>query len=172
MASLSWLPLLAIPLAGLGAVLGVVGLVYARKDQGRASLSALGLVACLLGLLVGAWSVRAWVRSWKGAGKQRGQRAAGGAGARPGGIPAVGLAMREAVQKDGVRVRVVRASMQVVPFEDRARGRRWAERGQLPPVDLPVRFCDGSVRSLVNSIDPNVLGLLACRDDGQVIPNY
>jgi hypothetical protein len=36
----------------------------------------------------------------------------------------------------------------------------------------PFAFCDGSVRSLVNSIDPNVLGLLACRDDGQVIPNY
>ena len=44
--------------------------------------------------------------------------------------------------------------------------------GSYHPGICPFVFCDGSVRSLVNSIDPNVLGLLACRDDGQVIPNY
>jgi hypothetical protein len=35
----------------------------------------------------------------------------------------------------------------------------------------PFAFCDGSVRALYNSIDPAVLGLLAARSDGQVIPN-
>jgi hypothetical protein len=44
--------------------------------------------------------------------------------------------------------------------------------GSYHPGICPFVFCDGSVRSLVSSIDPNVLGLLACRDDGQVIPNY
>jgi hypothetical protein len=58
------------PLAGLGAVLGVVGLVRARKDQERVGLSALGLVACLLGLLLGGWSIRSLVPTWKGAGKK------------------------------------------------------------------------------------------------------
>ncbi len=33
-------------------------------------------------------------------------------------------------------------------------------------------FCDGSVRALPQSIDPNTLGLMACRDDGQPIPDY
>ena len=33
-------------------------------------------------------------------------------------------------------------------------------------------FCDGSVRPLENTIDPVVLGLLAQRNDGQVIPDY
>jgi hypothetical protein len=33
-------------------------------------------------------------------------------------------------------------------------------------------FCDGSVRPLPRTIDPKVLGLLACRDDGQPIPDY
>jgi hypothetical protein len=44
--------------------------------------------------------------------------------------------------------------------------------GSYHPGICPFVFCDGSVRSLMSSIDPNVLGLLACRDDGQVIPNY
>jgi hypothetical protein len=130
-ASLSWLALLAIPLAGLGAVLGVVGLVCACKDQGRASLSALGLAACLLGLLVGARSIRAWVPAGKDAGKkedheQRVVRLRGPEAASRSGWP---NAMREAVQKDGVRVRVVRVSTQAVPIEDRAGRRHWAERG-------------------------------------------
>jgi prepilin-type processing-associated H-X9-DG protein len=33
-------------------------------------------------------------------------------------------------------------------------------------------FCDGSVRALVNTIDPGTLGLLAQRNDGQPIPEY
>jgi prepilin-type N-terminal cleavage/methylation domain-containing protein/prepilin-type processing-associated H-X9-DG protein len=33
-------------------------------------------------------------------------------------------------------------------------------------------FCDGSVKSISTSIDEVTLGLLACRNDGQVIPNY
>ena len=33
-------------------------------------------------------------------------------------------------------------------------------------------FCDGSVRSLANGIDPAILGLLAQVDDGQVVPSY
>ena len=33
-------------------------------------------------------------------------------------------------------------------------------------------FGDGSVRPVVKSIDPYVLGLLAQRNDGQVIPDY
>jgi hypothetical protein len=33
-------------------------------------------------------------------------------------------------------------------------------------------FCDGSVRPLPRGIDPKILDLLACRDDGQAIPDY
>jgi Protein of unknown function (DUF1559) len=33
-------------------------------------------------------------------------------------------------------------------------------------------FCDGGVRSLLRSIDPKTLGLLASRNDGQPIPDY
>jgi hypothetical protein len=33
-------------------------------------------------------------------------------------------------------------------------------------------FCDGSVRGLFHSIDPDVLFLLASRNDGKVIPEY
>jgi prepilin-type processing-associated H-X9-DG protein len=33
-------------------------------------------------------------------------------------------------------------------------------------------FCDGSVHSLNTSIAGSTLGLLAARNDGQVIPNY
>ena len=33
-------------------------------------------------------------------------------------------------------------------------------------------FCDGSVKAISNTIDEVTLGLLACRNDGQVIPNY
>jgi len=33
-------------------------------------------------------------------------------------------------------------------------------------------FCDGSVRSLPVDIDPNTLGLLANKCDGQVIPEF
>jgi len=37
-----------------------------------------------------------------------------------------------------------------------------------------VQFCfgDGSVRPLPTSINPNTLGLLANRSDGEVIPDY
>jgi len=44
--------------------------------------------------------------------------------------------------------------------------------GSYHPGICPFVFCDGSVRSLPVSIDPFVLGLLACRNDGQPIPNY
>lgn len=33
-------------------------------------------------------------------------------------------------------------------------------------------FADGSVRPLATDIDPNTLGLISCRNDGQVIPDY
>jgi prepilin-type processing-associated H-X9-DG protein len=33
-------------------------------------------------------------------------------------------------------------------------------------------FCDGSVRRIEVGIDPNVLGNLASRNDGQVIGDY
>jgi hypothetical protein len=33
-------------------------------------------------------------------------------------------------------------------------------------------FCDGSVHVVTTSIDPLTFGLLANRDDGQVIPQY
>ncbi len=33
-------------------------------------------------------------------------------------------------------------------------------------------FCDGSVRALVNTTDPGVLGLLAQRNDSQPIPEF
>jgi hypothetical protein len=33
-------------------------------------------------------------------------------------------------------------------------------------------FCDGGVRPLPRSINPTTLGLLAVRNDGQVIPDY
>jgi hypothetical protein len=33
-------------------------------------------------------------------------------------------------------------------------------------------FCDGGVRPLPRGISPKTLGLLACRDDGQPIPDY
>jgi hypothetical protein len=33
-------------------------------------------------------------------------------------------------------------------------------------------FCDGSVHPLPRSIDPKILGLLACKDDGLTIPDY
>jgi prepilin-type processing-associated H-X9-DG protein len=33
-------------------------------------------------------------------------------------------------------------------------------------------FCDGSVRGIELGIDPATLGNLACRNDGQVIPDY
>jgi hypothetical protein len=147
-ASLSWLALLAIPLAGLGAVFGVVGLVGARKEQGRASLSALGLAACLLGLFVGARSIRAWVPSGKGAGKKEDKeqqvvRLRGPEAASRSGWP---NALCEAVQTDGVRVRLVRASTQAVPIEDRAGGRRWAERGLMLHVRVSNMASDRLVR--------------------------
>ena len=37
---------------------------------------------------------------------------------------------------------------------------------------LATSGADGSVRLIVNSIDPVLLGLLAQRDDGQPIPDY
>jgi prepilin-type processing-associated H-X9-DG protein len=33
-------------------------------------------------------------------------------------------------------------------------------------------YADGSVRKVVNDIDPTTLGLIACRNDGQIIPDY
>jgi prepilin-type processing-associated H-X9-DG protein len=44
--------------------------------------------------------------------------------------------------------------------------------GSYHPGMCPFAFCDGSVRSLVNSTDRSVLGLLACRNDGLPIPPY
>jgi prepilin-type N-terminal cleavage/methylation domain-containing protein len=44
--------------------------------------------------------------------------------------------------------------------------------GSYHPGICQFAFCDGGVRSLVNSIDPVTLGLLAERNDGMVIPNY
>jgi len=32
-------------------------------------------------------------------------------------------------------------------------------------------FADGSVRGIFHTIDPTVLGYLACKDDGQVLPS-
>ena len=58
------------------------------------------------------------------------------------------------------------------PNDQEAEGAVGYGFGSHHPGICPFVFCDGSVRSLVNSIDPNVLGLLASRDDGQVIPNY
>jgi prepilin-type N-terminal cleavage/methylation domain-containing protein len=44
--------------------------------------------------------------------------------------------------------------------------------GSYHPAVCQFVFCDGSVRPLVNVIDPNTLGLLAQRNDGQPIPDY
>jgi prepilin-type processing-associated H-X9-DG protein len=44
--------------------------------------------------------------------------------------------------------------------------------GSHHPGQCPFVFGDGSVRFLVNSIDPYVLGLLAQRNDGQAIQDY
>jgi hypothetical protein len=146
--SLSWLALLAMPLAGLGAVLGVVGLVRARKDQGRTSLSALGLVACLLGLLLGGCSIRALVPTWKGAGKKEDKEQQVVRVRGPETAPRTDWpdAMHKAVQKGGVRIRVVRVSTQAVPIEDRAGGRRLAERGLMLYVRVSNMAPDRLVR--------------------------
>jgi hypothetical protein len=44
--------------------------------------------------------------------------------------------------------------------------------GSYHPSICQFVFCDGAVRPIVNSINPYVLGLLAQRNDGQVIPDY
>ncbi len=44
--------------------------------------------------------------------------------------------------------------------------------GSYHPGTCPFVYCDGSVRALRVSINPVTLGLLACRNDGQVIPDY
>ena len=44
--------------------------------------------------------------------------------------------------------------------------------GSLHPGNCQFVSADGSVRLIVNSIDPVVLGLLSQRDDGQPIPDY
>jgi hypothetical protein len=47
---------------------------------------------------------------------------------------------------------------------------RWAF-GSYHPGICQFVFADGSVRSLNNSIDPVILGLLANRSDGQAVPS-
>jgi hypothetical protein len=44
--------------------------------------------------------------------------------------------------------------------------------GSAHPGIVQFVFCDGSVRSLMKSIDPSTLGLLAQRNDGQPIPDF
>jgi hypothetical protein len=44
--------------------------------------------------------------------------------------------------------------------------------GSAHPGICQFVFCDGSVHSLSNTIDPVLLGLLAQRDDGQPVPGY
>jgi hypothetical protein len=44
--------------------------------------------------------------------------------------------------------------------------------GSYHPGICQFVFCDGSVRPLPVSIDPSVLGLLARRNDGEVIPAW
>jgi hypothetical protein len=44
--------------------------------------------------------------------------------------------------------------------------------GSYHPGICQFVFCDGSVHSLQNSISPATLGLLAARNDGQLIPPY
>jgi prepilin-type processing-associated H-X9-DG protein len=46
------------------------------------------------------------------------------------------------------------------------------EFGSRHPGQCQFVFADGSVHLLQNSINPVVLGLLAQRDDGQVVPDY
>ena len=47
----------------------------------------------------------------------------------------------------------------------------WAFGSYHPTICL-FGFGDGHVSSIPNTIDPNILGLLANRSDGQVIPDY
>ena len=44
--------------------------------------------------------------------------------------------------------------------------------GSLHPGVCQFVFADGSVRRLENGIDPTTLGLISCRNDGQIIPDY
>lgn len=44
--------------------------------------------------------------------------------------------------------------------------------GSAHPGICQFVFCDGTVRALSNSIDPYVLGLLAQRNDGCVVPEH
>jgi hypothetical protein len=44
--------------------------------------------------------------------------------------------------------------------------------GSYHPAICQFTFGDGGVRSLSVDIDPNILGLLSCRNDGQPIPDY
>lgn len=44
--------------------------------------------------------------------------------------------------------------------------------GSWHPGICQFAFCDGTVRPIAVTIDPFVLGLLAQRNDGQVIPDY
>ena len=49
----------------------------------------------------------------------------------------------------------------------------WAKKfGSWHPGVCQFAFCDGRVQAISNSINPVTLGLLACRNDGQVIPPY
>lgn len=50
-------------------------------------------------------------------------------------------------------------------------GKSWVF-GSYHPGICQFVFCDGSVHALPVTIDPHVLGLLASRNDGQVIPPY
>ncbi len=56
------------------------------------------------------------------------------------------------------------------PTEYRKRAHSTAIFGSWHPGVCPFVFCDGSVRTLPVDIDPRVLGLLASRNDGEVIP--
>jgi hypothetical protein len=44
--------------------------------------------------------------------------------------------------------------------------------GSYHTVSVQFGFCDGGVRPLPRYINPTTLGLLASRNDGQVIPEY
>jgi prepilin-type processing-associated H-X9-DG protein len=58
------------------------------------------------------------------------------------------------------------------PSEYREPAHSSAVFGSYHPGICQFAFCDGSVRPLPVGIDAHVLGLLASRNDGEVIPEY